>query len=112
LICPPSHEAALGNRLTQQSQGYGLHLLILGYSCLDKTPLNLIQESGNVIKSLVIVNGDRAQGEAALTKLRDHLTHVAPYEYRDDYVEVFDGGFIDFARPAPLTALVERINAS
>lgn len=112
IACPPDHVRVLKTALEQQTHGYGLHLLILGYSCLDKAPLELIKTSGNVIKSIVVVNGNYAYGEAALAELRDYLTSIAPYEYRDDYVEIFDGGFTAFDQSGRLGALVERVLAA
>lgn len=109
--CPPSHRAALESTLSQQAYGYGLHVLVIGYSCLDKTPLEYIAKSENPIVSIVIVNGNHDAGEAALKQLQDYLESGAPVEQRD-HVDVFNGGFSAFARPEHLRKLVERIKAA
>ncbi len=110
-VCDMDHLGALRQALNQQSYGPKLHLLIIGYSCLDQTPLDLIKESGSSIVSAVIVNGDAAGGETALQRLQKHMPGVAPYPQLrpDDYVEVFPGGFTEFATTNRLRALVERV---
>ena len=86
-------------------------MLILGYSCLDKAPLDLIAKSNNVIKSLVIVNGDEPGGHAALAELQQHLGSAAPLEGRD-VVEVFPGGFSDFDESGGVQVLAGRVLAA
>jgi hypothetical protein len=109
--CPPNHLEALRQTLNQQSYGHELHLLILGYSCLDTTPLTLIRESGSVIKSLVIASGSKDAGAAALDRIQNYMPGVAPApELRpDDFVEIFDGGLSTFATPTNLRKLIERV---
>jgi len=109
--CPANHVEALRQTLNQHSYGYELHLLILGYSCLDTTPLDLIKASGSAIKSLVIANGSEEAGEAALGRIQAHMPGVAPYPKLrpDDFVHIFPGRFSQFATPPNLTALVERV---
>jgi hypothetical protein len=110
-VCPPNHVEALRQSLDQQSYGYDLHVLIIGYSCLDRTPLDLIKNSGSAIKSLVMVNGSEDAGQTALGKMQEHMPGVAPREDRD-HIEVFDGGFAKYATPLHLTRLVDRIRAA
>ena len=111
--CPPTHSIALQQTLNQQSYGSELHLLIIGYSCLDKTPLAFIGESGSRVASAVIVNGTEQAGRDALERLQQHLGGAAPWEHKDsDFVELFDGGFTAFASPAKLRSVVERVRSA
>jgi hypothetical protein len=112
--CPPNHVDVLRQTLDQHSYGYELHVLILGYSCLDTTPLDLIKESGSVIKSIVIANGSTDAGATALKRIQEHMPGVAPCPKLrpHNFVEVFDGGFSAFATPAHLKTLVERVLAA
>jgi hypothetical protein len=60
----------------------------------------------------VIVNGSSA-GQDALSQVQNYLTSAAPSpELRDDFVDVFDGGFRDFAKPQYLANLVQRIRST
>jgi hypothetical protein len=106
-ICPPSHVEALRDRL-QQHQGGELHVLIIGYSCLDKSPLRIIKEASNPIRSIVIANGSQGAGQAALERLRSELGPLAPYEGRDS-VEIFDGGFAKFSTSDELQSMIDRV---
>ncbi len=110
-VCDMDHLGALRYALDQRSFGPKLHLLIIGYSCLDQTPLDLIKESGSSIVSTVVVNGNTRAGEEALQRMQEHMPGVAPYPQLrpSDYVEVFPGGFTEFARTDRLRALVERV---
>jgi len=108
-VCDSAHLAELRRSLDQHSYGYELHLLVIGYSCLDKTPLDLILKSGSRVASATVVNGSREFGELALERMREHLTSAAPYQRPGDHVEVFDGGFSSFATPSRLLGLVERV---
>lgn len=110
-VCPKEDTEALRQSLDPGAFGRELHLLVLGYSCLDKAPLHIIEESGSIITSAVFVNGSRTQSEAALREMQSYLKAAAPREDRD-YVEIFDGGFTEFAHPDTLEALVERVRAA
>jgi hypothetical protein len=61
----------------------------------------------------VIVNGSSAAGQDALSQVQNYLTSAAPSpELRDDFVDVFDGGFRDFAKPQYLANLVQGIRST
>ncbi len=112
-VCPPSHRDELVRSLDQHSYGYNLHLLIVGYSCLDRTPLDLVKNSGSRIASVVIANGSAAAGRDALQRLQQHLGGAAPYDHKEsDFVHLIDGGFADLAASDELEALVERVGAA
>lgn len=110
LVCPDNQQEHIRSRLDQQHVGYGLNVLIIGYSCLDKQPLELIKNSGNRIESLVIVNGEEGWGQNAYEEVLAYLTSAAPQRrIESDIVEIFDGGFTEFTKSEQLPALVARL---
>jgi hypothetical protein len=59
LVCPPDHVDLLRARLTETQP---MHVLVIGYSGIDKEIVSLIRESGRGIKTLTIV--DRGEDAA------------------------------------------------
>ncbi|WP_445149818.1 hypothetical protein [Baekduia sp. Peel2402] len=68
--CPDEHVAALQVALAEQS---GLDVLMLGYSALDEEVLDLLRASGKRLRSLCVVNKDRATAHAASDRVTDLL---------------------------------------
>jgi hypothetical protein len=94
LVCPESHIAFLKERLERYD---GLNLLVIGYSGLDRELRRLLTESGNEVRSLMIVNGTEQAGNDASHRLLEGLTVRAGAT-----TQVFLGGFNDFAASASL----------
>lgn len=56
LVCPPDHVNLLRARLDETQP---MHVLVIGYSGIDKEIVSLIRESGRGLKTLTIVDRDR-----------------------------------------------------
>jgi hypothetical protein len=111
--CPTSHVEHLTKHLDQQVVGYGLDMLIIGYSCLDKSLLTLLRESSNRIRSLTIVNGSERFAREAYARLQHHLGGATPVDGRPgDHVDITSFTFSDFALPTNLRRFVERVKPS
>jgi hypothetical protein len=106
--CPPEHLSALRGFLDRATTANRLHILVLGYSCLDRAPLALLRESENSIVSAAFVNGTRAAGVDALERMQVALGPPAPVEGRDS-VEIFDGGFTEYVASDSLRRFVEHV---
>ena len=83
MMCPPSHVDYLRERLRAQD---GLNLLIIGYSGIDKEVRRLLQESGNSVRSLLIVNGSREAAEVAVRRINESIT----FDVRDEMLSTED----------------------
>ncbi len=59
LVCPPDHVTLLRARLAETQP---MHVLVIGYSGIDKEVMSLIRESGRGVKTLTIV--DRGEDAA------------------------------------------------
>jgi len=110
--CPPSHIEALKSALSEEAYGVGLHVLVVGYSCLDKTPLDYIRDSGNPIVSLWIANGTEEASRDAYERMLKHMPSVVPsptLRSETDTLDLINGGFTFIATPQFLSNLVEHV---
>jgi hypothetical protein len=89
LVCPPDHVEHLRRRLRADD---GLRLLVVGYSGNDQEVRNLIRESGNKIRSLLVANGDRDRSMLTVEIFANELGFVPRNEM------AFAGGFDDLLR--------------
>lgn len=86
LVCPRAHVAFLKKRLAETQP---MHLLIIGYSGIDREVVSLIRESGRGIKTLTIVDKD---AEAA----RSVAERLAEEGVGSEDTKLADGGFNDW----------------
>jgi hypothetical protein len=110
--CPDLHLKALKTALSQEEYGYGLHVLVVGYSCLDKTPLDYIRDSGNRIMSLWIANGSEEASRAAYERMLEYMPSVVPdpgLRPDTDRLDLMGAGFSWVATPGFLDHLVSHV---
>lgn len=68
LVCPPDHVAFLRQRFAETQP---MHVLVIGYSGIDKEVVSLIRESGRGIKTLTIVDRDEGSAVAVAERLAE-----------------------------------------
>jgi hypothetical protein len=66
LVCPPAHVAFLKERLAETQP---MHLLVIGYSGIDKEVVSLIRQSERGIKTMTIVDKDAGVALAVADRL-------------------------------------------
>lgn len=66
LVCPPEHVQFLRERLAETQP---MHVLVIGYSGIDKEVVSLIRESERGIKTLTIVDRDQEAAFAVVERL-------------------------------------------
>ena len=83
LICPPDHVNLLRARLTETQP---MHVLVIGYSGIDKEIVSLIRESGRGLKTLTIVDRDEAAAFGVAERMAEggvgsEDTKPSPYDF-------------------------------
>jgi hypothetical protein len=102
LACPQEHVAFLGKKLEETQP---LHLLLVGYSGVDREVFSLIRDSGRGVKTLTIVDrSSEAAGAVAERILREH-------EIAADEVYPFDGDFNKWVESGELGRFVEDMSS-
>jgi hypothetical protein len=100
LACPPPHVEHLRRRLQATD---GLNLLVVGYSGYDREVRNLIRESGNGIRSLLVANGDAEKSMLTVEILANELGFIPLSDM------AFAGGFRDLLHDDTLARHLDTI---
>lgn len=99
LVCPPSHQEHLRARLGEL---YGLNLIVIGYSGLDREVLSVLKESKNSLRSLLVVSDTRERALGTAEAISQQFHSIAP-------PEVVTAGFSELVSSGMLRRFVERI---
>jgi hypothetical protein len=99
VVCPPSHHDHLRARLGEL---YGLNLIVIGYSGLDREVLTILKESKNSLRSLLVVSDRQESALGTAEAITQQFHSIAP-------PEIVTGGFSELVSSGMLHRFIERI---
>lgn len=99
LVCPPAHVSFLEKRLAETQP---MHLLVIGYSGIDKEVVSLIRESERGIKTMTIVDRDAGVALTVAHRLAEEGVTSEDTKYADK-------GFNDWIHNGQFEAFLEEM---
>jgi hypothetical protein len=103
LVCPPKQVSFLKERLAQTQP---MHLLVIGYSGIDKEVVTLIRDSERGVKTLTIVDRDEDSARAVAERLQGQGVGG-----RDTKISVANGGFNHWIRDGQFEMFLKQMQS-
>lgn len=102
LICPPEHVQFLQDRIGEMYDG--LNLLVIGYSAIDPTALEVLTKPGRKLRKLLVVDREHDSANTIAGKLCDAFGMQANYAHF-----AYHGDFDHFVAHRGLAKFLEEI---